>query len=192
MVREMFNDDVQVIKAVLLYIIKHSSEAHRDVYSIVKTAYYAQRMRLVKYLSVMYNDSIVALQFGPVPSRIYNILKLARGEEKERIFLKDNGLDKVADAIGFDSESFYAKEEPDLDYLAPIDIECLDEAIAKVSAMDFAKIVKDTHDKEWRRAWNSPSSIKTMSYLNIAKDGGVSDDGVAYLKDIFDFYSYFR
>lgn len=191
MANKLLEDDVQVIKAVLLYIISRSSEMHRDVYSIVKTAYYAQQTRLVKYLSPMFEDSIIALKFGPVPSGIYNILKLARGEERERAYLRESGLDTVSDSIGFESESFYAKEEPDLDYLAPIDIECLDEAIAKVAAMNFSKIKNDTHGKEWRRAWNSTSPTKTMSYLNIARDGGASKEEVEYLREKFEIHSYF-
>ena len=40
----MTKEDALTIKAVLLYIIKNSSEGRRDVYSIVKTAYYAQQL----------------------------------------------------------------------------------------------------------------------------------------------------
>ena len=147
----MTKEDALTIKAVLLYIIKNSGEGRRDVYSIVKTAYYAQQLHFARWALPIYKDRICALPFGPVPSTLYNILRLARGETKERSFLKREGLDMVADAIGFENESFYAMEEPDLDCLSASDIECLDEAIRKVASMDFENIVKDTHGNEWRR-----------------------------------------
>ena len=126
---EMTKDDVQTIKAVLLYIIKNSRDDRRDVYSIVKTAYYAQQLHFVHWALPIFNDRIAVLPFGPVPSNLYNILRLSRGEENERRFLRQEGLDAISDAIGFDSESFYVKEEPDLNYLSESNIECLNEAI---------------------------------------------------------------
>ena len=180
----MTKEDVLTIKAVLLYIIKHSDVDRRDVYSIVKTAYYAQQMHFVKWVLPIFKDKISALPFGPVPSAIYNILRLSRGEEKERQFLGKDGLDTVSAAIGFDNESFYAKEEPDLGCLSQSNIECLDAAIAKVASMEFGNIVKDTHGNEWKRAYGNP--CKVMDNLNIAKEGGASDEIVAYLRDVFE------
>lgn len=179
---EMTKDDVQTIKAVLLYIIKNSRDDRRDVYSIVKTAYYAQQLHFVHWALPIFNDRIAALPFGPVPSNLYNILRLSRGEENERRFLQQEGLDAISDAIGFDSESFYVKEEPDLNYLSESNIECLNEAIQKVAFMNFDNIVKDTHGIEWRRAYcESPNKI--MDNLNIAREGGAAEDVVEYLQD---------
>lgn len=42
-------DDILVIKAVLLYILTHSNDGQRDIYSLVKTAYYAQQNHLAQY-----------------------------------------------------------------------------------------------------------------------------------------------
>ena len=170
----MTREDILTIKAVMLYIIKNSSPERRDVYSIVKTAYYAQQFHFAKWASPIFKDRIAALPFGPVPSMIYNVLRLARGEERERIFLQKYGLDAVADVISFENESFSNMEDPDLDYLSETDIECLDEAISKVASMDFGKIVKDTHGKEWQRAFKSKN--KTMDDLSIAREGGASED----------------
>lgn len=179
----MTKEDALTIKAVLLYIIKNSGEGRRDVYSIVKTAYYAQQLHFAQWALPIYKDRICALPFGPVPSTLYNILRLARGETKERRFLKREGLDMVVDAIGFENESFFAIEEPDLDCLSASDIECLDEAIRKVASMDFENIVKDTHGNEWRRVYYGASQGKVMDDLNIAREGGASDDVVGYLQE---------
>lgn len=178
----MTTEDAMTIKAVLLYIIQHSGSGRRDVYSIVKTAYYAQQLHFAKWALPIYDDRIAALPFGPVPSAIYNILRLARGEEKERRFLEKSGLDVAAKAIDFENEDFIAKEEADIRYLSQSAIGCLDEAIAKVAKMNFGDIVKETHGAEWNRAYHDKTS-KVMDDLNIAREGGADESIVEYLRE---------
>lgn len=177
----MTSEDALTIKAVLLYIINRNKDDRRDVYSIVKTAYYAQQLHFAKWALPIYDDRIAALPFGPVPSDIYNILRLARGEDTTR-FLKKSGLEDIAKSIDFDNETFIAKEDADTKYLSPSARECLDEAIAKVAGMNFNDIVKDTHGKEWNRAYHNSSS-KFMDDLNIAREGGADDSIVEYLRE---------
>ena len=180
----MSGDDIMILKAALLYIIKKSEEKRRDVYNIVKTAFFAQQIHLSKSGSPLFNDEICALPFGPVPSQIYHILKLARGDEKEMSFHLTDGLKDVADSIGWKDEFYFAKEEPDLDYLSQSDISSLDEAIERVSKMSFNEIVYGTHGREWERAFNSKKSgKKVMDILKIAEEGGADESTLAYLKE---------
>lgn len=176
----MNKSDIMTIKAVLLYIIKHSAANKHDVYRIVKTAYYAQQMHFAEWAMPIFKDNIAALQFGPVPSGIYNILKLARGDNEVRNFMR-SGLDTVAEAIDFEDESYSAKESPDMDFLSESDIECLDKAIKKVASMTFEEICADTHGDEWNRARNNGERF--MDNLNIAREGGASEEAVEYLKE---------
>lgn len=180
----MRDDDIMILKAALLYIIQKSEEQRRDVYDIVKTAFFAQQIHLSKSGSPLFNDEICALPFGPVPSSMYNILKMARGDEKEMSFHLTDGLKDVADAIGWKDELFYAKEDPDLDYLSKSDISSLDEAIDRVSKMSFNDILSGTHGSEWERAFNSKKSgKKVMDILKIAEEGGADESTLAYLKE---------
>lgn len=181
-------DEILTLKAVVLYIIENSSLARRDVYSIVKTAFYAQQMQFANSGMPLYKDDICALPFGPVPSDIYHILKIARGDQSEKEFHKTDGLIDIAMAIGFDSEIFYPKESPDLDYLSKSDIRAIDLAIKKVAEMSFDDIVKDTHSQEWNRVYNGGTGKKgrkVMDNLNIAKEGNASPEMLEYLKDYF-------
>ena len=175
-------DNILKIKAVLLYIL-NKSERH-DVYTIVKTAYYAQQLHFVKWALPLYKDKIAALQFGPVPSTIYDILKMARGDKRVLNFYGSSPLRCVAETIGFQDEVFFAKEDVDCDVLSQSNIECLDEAIAKVASMDFDKIVADTHGDEWNRVWNSKSRF--MDDIMIAKEGGADDSIIGYLQEALD------
>lgn len=181
-------EDMLVIRAVLLYILKNCKDK-RDVYSIVKTAYYAQREHFVEYGTPLYRDSIIAMKFGPVPSVIYNVLRLARGDSSVLAYSNcDLGI--AQSGIRFENEDFYPIAEPDLDYLSESDIKCLNDAIDKVSSMDFSMIVNDTHEAEWKRVFNGRSKNKVMNNLNIAKDGGADDDRLNYLQEYFELDKY--
>lgn len=180
----MNKEDIMILKAALLYIIKKSEEKHCDVYGIVKTAFYAQQIHLSSSGLPLFNDEICALPFGPVPSSIYDILKIARGDENEIEFHKSDGLLEVSTSIGWKDERYFAKEDPDLNYLSVSDIQSLDEAIERVSKMSFNDILSDTHGKEWERVFNSKKrGKKVMDLIKIAEEGGADKDTLIYLKE---------
>ena len=177
----MDRSDLMTLKAVLLYILENGGDKiRRNVYYIVKVAYCAQQKHLSKWLCPIFNDKIVALQFGPVPSSIYDALKMARGDQKTIIYHESDGLKEVAEAISFDEEVFLPKETVDMDWLSKSNIDCLKEAIAEVSAMSFEQILQASHGKEWQRAYDSD---RVMDYLEIAKEGGLEGQELDYLKE---------
>lgn len=179
-------DDMLVIKAVLLYILTHSNDGQRDIYSLVKTAYYAQQNHLAQYGTPLFKDCICALPFGPVPSNIYNVLKMASGDSNELNYHRSDDMHLASDAINFKSGRYSAKEDPNMDFLSKSDIESLNYGIEKVAKMSFNQIKEDTHGMEWNRAFNSKSSLKEMNLLNIAKEGDASSDALRYLEDFLE------
>ena len=179
-------DDILVIKAVLLYILTHSNDGQRDIYSLVKTAYYAQQNHLAQYGTPLFKDCICALPFGPVPSNIYNVLKMASGDSNELNYHRSDDMHLASDAINFKSGRYSAKEDPNMDFLSKSDIERLNYVIEKVAKMSFNQIKEDTHGMEWNRAFNSKSSLKEMNLLNIAKEGDASSDALRYLEDFLE------
>lgn len=182
----MNKEDYLTLKAVVLYILKNcTAHVSRNVYYIVKTAFVAQQKHLAKYLCPLYKDVITALQFGPVPSSIYDALKIARGDANAMYFHRNDDLHLVYDSISFNDEVFSADEDPDLNYLSASAVECINDALKEVSSMSFDDIVNATHGEEWERAYNDPES-KTMNYLSIAKEGGADDSSILYLKEILE------
>ena len=179
-------DDILVIKAVLLYILTHSNDGQRDIYSLVKTAYYAQQNHLAQYGTPLFKDCICALPFGPVLSNIYNVLKMASGDSNELNYHRSDDMHLASDAINFKSGRYSAKEDPNMDFLSKSDIESLNYGIEKVAKMSFNQIKEDTHGMEWNRAFNSKSSLKEMNLLNIAKEGDASSDALRYLEDFLE------
>lgn len=175
--------DIRRLKAVILYILNGMAPDCRDVYHIVKTAFFAQKSHLVEYGVPMFNDSIVALQFGPVPSLIYNVLKVARGDSKPYKFCDDRVLARLSAPIEFKDEIFSTSEKPDMSCLSKSSIECLDSAIRRVSGMDFRTLKDETHrSEEWNRAYEAGGSHK-MDEINIARESGASQEILDYLSD---------
>ncbi len=183
MMREM---DIRRIKAVLLYILNEMPEGCRDVYHIVKTAFYAQKDHLVKYALPLFNDKIVALPFGPVPSLIYDVLKVARGDQDSYRYYDEGLLSRLADPIESQYESFSSKEHPDMECLSASNVECLNAAIDVVSKMDFNSLMEKTHDNAWKSAYDNEGS-HVMDNLLIAKENGASEEVLAYLSDALEF-----
>ena len=173
-------DALKTIKATILYILKHSDVSKCDIYGIVKTAFFAQQINLAEWGVPLYEDEICALPFGPVPSAIYDILKMARGDTN--IFSR-NGFDSISKSIGCVNETFLAREEPDMDWLSQCDVKSLDKAIAKVSKMSFNDIKDLTHNgEEYQRAIQT-SGKRRMYEIAIARDGGADETAIEHLKN---------
>lgn len=179
----MNTEDAFTLKAVVLYILKNCSDhVRRNVYYIVKTAFVAQLKHFTKYLCPLYEDKIAALQFGPVPSNLYDVLKIARGDANTQYFHRDDNLHLVYESIFFKDETFFSDENPDMNYLSPSAIECINEALNEVSAMSFDEILDATHGEEWARVFNDPN-IRFMNYLAIAQEAGADNASLSYIKD---------
>ncbi|MDE5606439.1 MAG: SocA family protein [Bacteroidales bacterium] len=182
----MRTEELQTLKAVILYIINHSAEDKRDVYGIVKTAFFAQQRHFVMYGLPLFCDEVCALPFGPVPSQIYDILKIARGDSETCQRHRNDGLADIADTISFAYERYDAKEEADMDWLSVSNIDCLDYAINYVGKLSFQDIYERTHDsEEYLRARNT-SGRKVMDDLAIASEGGADEATIRYLQEHFE------
>lgn len=165
----------------MLYIIQNIRPEKRTVYFIVKAAFLAHQKHMVDYCVPMLDDTIKALKFGPVPSDIYDILKIARGEENIYRYHQNKDIDLILNAIAFEDEFYSILENPDLEELSPAAIVCLDAAIEMANRMSFDEVIKTTHNGEWYKAFNNPVT-HVMDDVSIAKEAGISKEGLDYLE----------
>ena len=63
---------------VILYIAEHIKEP--TFHTVSKVLYFADKEHLEKYGRFICGDSYIAMRRGPVPSGVYDLLKLARGD----------------------------------------------------------------------------------------------------------------
>lgn len=179
------------LKAILLYILSNLKGKKRTVYFVVKTAFLAHQRHLASYCVPLLDDDIKALEFGPVPSDVYDALKIARGEENVKRYHSNDALNIVYEAIGFSNEYFFPKEEPDMEQISPAAQKCINQALVLTSDMSFDEVVRTTHLSEWNRAFHDPLS-HVMNPVAIAIEGGIDPLGIPYLENSLELDSLLR
>lgn len=112
-------------------------------YYVAKVFFYADKMHLQKYGRPVLGDRYVAMEHGPVPSMVYNILK-------KEDFLDPDILDAAASSINISHDTHPAvhnKREPALDYFSETDLQCLEEAVKKYADMPISQLRRLTHQE---------------------------------------------
>lgn len=106
---------------ILFYVIRRIP----DMYAAFKILYFATREHLHRYGSTLFDEDFAAMEYGPVPSYLYDVVRTARGDclypvPKEH-----------ADSLSVDGSDLIPRREPDLDRLSASERECLDWAIER-------------------------------------------------------------
>lgn len=140
--KSLFKKDVAI--QALLYIVNRIGE-RKDFHKIFKTLYFADQRHLSRYARSITGDRYIAMDYGPVPSNIDDILKALRGDSFFSFYAQEfKPLLTVKNKYLLE-----AKVDADLDYLSETDIECLDEAIAECKDKSFDDLVKMSHGDAW-------------------------------------------
>lgn len=173
--------DVEKLKAVTLYILKKCGAT--DYIHLFKILYFAEKEHYADYGKRITMDTFIAMEHGPVPSFLYDALKLVTKQEKAN---STSLLWVIANAITPGSAElnyyFAAAEEPDMDELSKAEIASLDKSIAEHKDMSPWDLSEKSHDEAWHDAWDRMQN-SAMNQYKIAKAGGASDGLVEYLKE---------
>lgn len=130
-------------------IIYVASRADTDLYGTLKLLYVADKLHLQRYGRFMFGDDYSAMEWGPVPSNSYDIVKYVRGDRPHC------RIERAREAFKMSGNDFILLRAPDLDELSKTEVSCLDEAIAEQGRNDFAGFKRITHDAAWRAAWRA-------------------------------------
>lgn len=155
---------------VILYIAQHLQR--RDFHKIFKILYFSDREYLAQYGSPITGDCYIAMEAGPVPSKIYDIFKIIRGDS----YTKDTEGLKQYFTI---SNWMYVTpcREANLSKIAPNEKAVIDECISKYGDLSYDEIKEKSHDIAWRStARDFPISIE-----NIAREAGVDEGELSYI-----------
>ena len=119
------------------------------LHSVSKLLYFADQAHLRNYGRFICGDRYVAMQHGPVPSGIYDMLKWRR----EGTGWHHQQADKLERALGIDQgRDIRPLRKANIDLLSQSDVEALDWAIAKYGKMSFGQLTTESHDNAWRSA----------------------------------------
>ena len=149
----------------LLYVANRVQR--KDFHKIFKIIYFADRQLLADWGRPITGDTYIAMEAGPVPSRMYDMMKIVRGDS----YLPDTeGLSKF-----FIVENWmYVKPliDADLNKLSPNEQEALDASIAKYASLSYDEIKEKSHDVAWR----STARDFSIKWEDIAREAGLDSE----------------
>jgi len=164
-------DKIKTLNA-LLFVVNRVQR--KDFHKIFKIIYFADRQHLADWGRPITGDTYIAMEAGPVPSRLYDMLKIVRGDS----YLPDTeGLGRF-----FQIENWmYVKplQDADLNELSPNEQEALSEAISKYANLSYDEIKEKSHDVAWR----STARDFAINWDNIALEAGLDGDELECLNE---------
>ena len=156
----------------LLYVANRVQR--KDFHKIFKIIYFADRQHLADWGRPITGDIYIAMEAGPVPSRLYDMMKIVRGDS----YMPDSeGLGKY-----FQIENWmYVNPLVDADpnKLSSNELKVLDACIAKYSSLSYDEIKEKSHDVAWR----STARDFSIKREDIAREAGLDEVEVACLQE---------
>lgn len=171
-----FNVDKNKTLNAALYVLNNLGEA--DYHKTFKILYFADQNHLKSYGRPVTGDTYQAMNFGPVPSFLYDIFKAAeKGSHPFQEAMDMSGSFAVRREGNVPIVT--AKQQADVDELSDSEIGVLNASIEENKGLNFEQLVDKSHDDAWTEA--AEKQDIEMSYLKIAKAAGTSDDMISYI-----------
>lgn len=164
-------DKVKTLNA-LLYVANRVQR--KDFHKIFKIIYFADRQHLADWGRPITGDTYIAMEAGPVPSRLYDMMKIVRGDS----YMPDSeGLGKYFQIDNWMYVNPLVDADPNK--LSSNELEVLDACIAKYSSLSYDEIKEKSHDVAWR----STARDFSIKWEDIAREAGLDEVEVACLQD---------
>lgn len=164
--------------ASVLYIAKKllNENIKPDFHKIFKILYFADEKHLAEYGRPIIGDHYIAMDHGPVPSKIYDILKIIRGDS---ISSDTQGFSEF---IAVRGHFIFPKQEPDLDEFSESDLAFIDNSIVDNKGLDFGELKIKSHDAAYKKA----SKDDRISFRRMAKTAGADAAMLSYISTVSD------
>lgn len=129
-------------------------------YYIGKVMFFADRDHLVDYGRPISGDKYVAMEHGPVPSAIRDLLKADSGYPDEVTDQLNARLERVIDGS---KQHIYSKGTEEFSRLSGSDKEYLKASLGKYAKMSFGQLKAISHeDPAYEAAWAKPGAANEM------------------------------
>ncbi len=154
--------DLNLKKAIetIVYIARNAPIP--DIYHVGKIIYFADKLHLQEFGNLICGDQYTAMEAGPVPSAVYDLLKDVRDcRETSKVYEQ---CIISFDVAGKDGDHMVtALREPDMEYLADSDIECINRSIEENGKLSFSELKHKSHDSAYKKAdLNDDISIEAI------------------------------
>jgi len=173
--RDSFEFDVKKAIQTILYVTTRLPKQPADLYNVLKVIYFADTAHLHQYGRFIFGDQYVAMNYGPVPSSAYDIIKYVRDNTVWRLDCQE-----AKDAFRVEGDSVAAFANADLDFFSESDRECLDEAIKKYGDLSFDALHQISRQDH---AYQCADRNAFMTIESIAETAPDKDALLEYLRD---------
>lgn len=130
-------------------------------YYIGKILFFADREHLLDFGRPITGDRYVAMEHGPVPSAIRDILK-ADSDSPDELLVELHG--RVAIEHDANKQMVYSKGRENFSHLSGSDREYLAAAVEKYGSMTFGELKRVSHeDPAYSEAWEKPGNNNEMN-----------------------------
>lgn len=170
---KLFKQDI-AIQAILYILQKMGGTC--DIHRCHKILYFADNEHLSKYGRAITGDAYVRMDFGPVPTCIYDLFKAVRGDS----YFAAQVDDVRCNCFHFvNNKDIAALASPDMSYLSESDVEVLDKYIAQLKDMDFDSVTEASHGY----AWSHTAQNGVISVRDRLTEMGDTDEYIKYIED---------
>ena len=156
----------------VLYIIGKLKKS--DMHKISKILYFADMEHLTTYGRPITGDTYIAMDYGPVPSAIYDMFKAVRGVGTSQYKDLAETSIKIKNKILVES-----LRDPEIKYLSRTDILVIDEMLDRYGDFSWDDIVRISHQYAW--AHTLPN--QKISIENILAEKYQEQEYIAYISE---------
>jgi uncharacterized phage-associated protein len=142
-------------KAVETLVYLASRQPGIDFFHLAKVIYFAEKAHLNEYGRPILGDAYMAMEHGPVPSYVYDVLKL-------NPFLPGDALEEASTALEINHGTVIARRAPREDVFSRTDRECLDWSLGKFGRLPFRVLWDLGHAEE---AWSAAQRNGQLDYV---------------------------
>lgn len=153
MINPIYGTDVLLNAA--LWVAERLPEQDRRIHKLFKILWFADLEHLKQYGRSITGDTYVAMNYGPVPSALYDMVK-GNCSPELRVFTKyENGF-------------FDISRKCDADYLSETDVKFLQKSMDDNASLSFQGLVQKSHAFAWNSAWKEGenTSIRMSEILD--------------------------
>ena len=145
-----------------------------DAFHVAKVLYFADKEHLNRYGRPILGDKYIRMDFGPVPSQTYDLIKHASSKKKAPKKLRE----AVDVREGF--RHLHHRREPNMEMFSRTDIECLTNALEKYGTRDFGDLSKISHRQP---AWKNAPENGKMDYEDMIEQSPKREKIIQNLKE---------
>lgn len=173
MTSNMFPFNKEKSLYVVIYIVAHLTRS--DFHKIFKILYFSDRKHLAEYGTPITGDAYVAMDAGPVPSKIYDMFKIVRGDS----YMSDT--EHLCDWIKIEDWMYVkANKELDVNKLSLNEKEIIDDCLRLYGEMSYDEIKEKSHDVAWR----STAKDYIIKIDDIAREAGLNSEDLKYIEEM--------